>query len=169
METREVLELGVLGLLAEEPATVESLRDRFNHNFGRHQFAGYGSLNPLLDRLREDGYISGDATLEVTAQGQAYLRDLLRTPVENVRDPSHHAHLFVKLTLLHHLPTNTQREELATLETQFQEALETVRDIADAHHGDGGRDERLPVFSLQEELVETYLAWVADRRQELPE
>ena len=161
MDRSDTIELGVLGLLAEGEATVESLQKRFNHNFGRHQFAGRGTLDPTLDRLREEGYVIGSQVYSLTDQGRERLRSLLREPVAAVDDPEHRPHLLVKLGFLHHLPAEGRDAELAHLEDQFHEARNAWLETARMHNEEVDHDGfRLELVDLTVELLDTHLRWV---------
>lgn len=170
MDQPRLVELGVLGLLAEERATLEGLKERFNHNFGRYQFAGHGTLDPAVERLADAGRVAGTGTYHITDQGEERLDELLREPVEAVHDPAHRPHLLLKLGFLHHLPEDAQRDALAALEDRFHETLSTWRDIATAH--DEGVDHvgyRRELFDLQISLLATQREWVASLRESLDE
>lgn len=169
MEQRFVIKLGVLGFLNEGEATLKRIQERFNHRFGRHQFAGYGPLEPLMEHLREEEYVRGSGTYAITEPGREHLQTLLRERVSDVTDPNHRPHLLVKLGFLHHLSRSDQREELAHLEDQFSQARSEWIEAANAH--DGGAtthsEERLKLIDLTIQLIDTQLEWIRKHRQSM--
>jgi len=171
MDQRRLIELGVLGLLAEREASLDALRERFNHNFGRHQFAGYGTLRPTLDRLCEEGHAAGADSYRITTAGRDRLRELLAEDVPAVDDPAHRPHLLIKLGFLHHLPPTRQDEELAALEDKFHAAREkwveaaAVHDDPEVEMGDTGY--RRELIELTVDLLDTQLDWLGRLRASL--
>ena len=174
MQRDSVIELGVLGLLAERDASAADLQERFNHNFGRHQFVGRGRLDPTLARLRDRGYVTQAYTAEagtcaLTERGRDRLLALLREPVAAVDDPSHRPHFLVKLGFLHHLPADQQAEELRHLEDQFHEARNEWLDIAAMHREEVSAHDgyRLDLVELTADLLDAQLKWVRRLRDEI--
>lgn len=167
MEQRLAMKLGVLGFLNEGEATLKTIQKRFNHRFGRHQFAGHGALGPLMDRLREEGYIRGSDTYAITELGEEYFQTLLREPISDVTDPSYRPHFLVKLGFLHHLSQSDQREELAHLEDQFSQARSEWIKAANAHNEKKATNsgERLELIDLTIQIVDTQLEWIKKCRQ----
>ncbi|WP_159900953.1 PadR family transcriptional regulator [Salinirussus salinus] len=174
MQRDSVIELGVLGLLAERDASAADLQERFNHNFGRHQFVGRGRLDPTLARLRDRGHVTEAYTAEagtcaLTERGRDRLQTLLRKPVAAVDDPSHRPHFLVKLGFLHHLPADEQAAELAHLEDQFHEARNEWLDVATMHREEVPPHEsyRLELVELTADLLDAQLKWVRRLREEV--
>lgn len=172
MQRDSVIELGVLGLLAERDASAADLQERFNHNFGRHQFVGRGRLDPTLARLRDSGHVTEAYTDEagtcsLTDRGHDRLLTLLREPVAAVDDPAHRPHFLVKLGFLHHLPADEQAEELAHLEDQFHEARNEWLDIAAMHREEVAPHEsyRMELVELTADLLDAQLKWVRRLRE----
>lgn len=167
MDRRPVIELGVLGLLAERDATATELKERFNHNFGRHQFAGHGTLGPTLDRLHEEEYLTGAQEYTLTERGRDRLRTLLREPVPAVDNPSHRPHLLVKLGFLHHLPPEDQAAELAYLEDQFHQARNSWVETLTMHEEEVTSHDgyRVELIELTVDLLDTQLEWVRRLRE----
>lgn len=174
MQRDSVIELGVLGLLAERDASAADLQERFNHNFGRHQFVGRGRLDPTLARLRDrghvtDAYAAEAGTCSLTERGRDRLQTLLREPVAAVDDPAHRPHFLVKLGFLHLLPAEEQAAELAHLEDQFHEARNEWLDIATMHreevapHG----SYRMELVELTADLLDAQLRWVRRLRDQV--
>lgn len=166
MEQRQLTELGVLGFLNEREASLGTIQDRFNHNFGRHQFAGHGVLEPALARLREQGHVRGSPTYRITESGRDRLRELLREPVSDVADPTQRPHLLVKLGFLHHLPPSEQDDEVARLEDQFHRARAEWIDVANAHGADEAAHSgyRLELIELTIQLLDAQLEWIGELR-----
>jgi len=174
MQRDSVIELGVLGLLAERDASPADLQDRFNHNFGRHQFVGRGRLDPTLARLRESDHVTAVHTAEagtcsLTERGRDRLQTLLRGPVAAVDDPSHRPHFLVKLGFLHHLPPDEQAAELAHLEDQFHAARNEWLDIAATHREEVSTHDgyRLDLIELTADLLDAQLRWVRRLREDV--
>jgi len=174
MKPDSVIELGVLGLLAERDDSAAALQERFNHNFGRHQFVGRGRLDPTLARLRDRGHVTDIHTAEagtcsITERGRDRLQTLLREPVTAVDDPSHHPHFLVKLGFLHHLPADEQAAELAHLEDQFHAARDEWLDIAAMHREEVSTHEgyRLELVELTADLLDAQLRWVQRLRDDV--
>jgi DNA-binding PadR family transcriptional regulator len=169
MDQRRIIELGVLGLLAERESTIDTLQERFNHNFGRHQFAGYGTLEPTIRRLLDEGYVTGTHSYAATERGRERLRELLSERVQAVDDPSHRPHLLVKLGFLHHLPPERQDEELADLEDRFHRAREKWLDAAAVHDDVDmeGTGYRRALIDLTIELLDAQLEWIRGLRRSL--
>lgn len=174
MQRDSVIELGVLGLLAERDASAADLQERFNHNFGRHQFVGRGRLDPTLARLRDRGhvteaYTAAAGTCSLTERGRDRLETLLREPVAAVDDPAHRPHFLVKLGFLHHLPPDEQAAELAHLEDQFHEARNEWLDVAAMHREEVSSHEsyRMELVELTADLLDTQLQWVQRLREEV--
>ena len=174
MQRDSVIELGVLGLLAERDGAAADLQERFNHNFGRHQFVGRGRLDPTLARLRDSGHVTEAYTAEagtcsLTDQGHDRLRTLLREPVAAVDDPAHRPHFLVKLGFLHHPPADEQAAELAHLEDQFHEARNEWLGIATMHREELPSHEsyRMELVELTADLLDAQLRWVQRLRDQV--
>lgn len=172
MQRDSVIELGVLGLLAERDGSAADIQERFNHNFGRHQFVGRGRLDPTLARLRDRGHVTEAYTAEagtcsLTEGGRERLQTLLREPVAAVDDPAHRPHFLVKLGFLHHLPADEQAAELAHLEDQFHEARNEWLDIAAMHHEEVAPHEsyRMELVELTADLLDAQLQWIRRLRE----
>ena len=167
MEQQRVLRLGVLGILNEDESTLNTIQKRFNHRFGRHQFAGYGALEPVIKRLCEDGYITGTISYSITESGRSHLRTLLCEPVSDVSNPNNRPHLLLKLGFIHHLPHDSQYEELAHLEDQFDQQRLKWMERATTHTEMTHSENRPDLIDLTIRLMETQLEWIRECRQSL--
>lgn len=166
MDHRELTELGVLGVVAEGAADVETIRERLQHVFGRYWSVSYGAIGPTVSRLLEAGYLAKgeDDRYVATQAGRDRLAALLREPVEDVADPTQQPQFVVKLGFLHHLPPAERSDELAALEDRFVRARERFADARTAH--DEAVDEPVGVRrDLQEltiRLLDVQLEWLRE-------
>lgn len=106
-----MLELAILGWLAEGPLPGHLLRRRVSELIGYTRPVSDGSLYPAINRLASAGQIerradpaagAGRYVLNVTDAGQANLLDRLRSPAEH--DITDFTRFFVVLTFLSRLP-----------------------------------------------------------------
>ncbi|MDF9745540.1 helix-turn-helix transcriptional regulator [Natrinema salsiterrestre] len=179
MEPNRLAELGVLGVLAEESADRERVRDRLQHNVGRYWTAGHGALEPAFERLRADEHIvavspSGDdgshrgVEYAITDGGRNRLRELLKEPIPDDDIPTRQPQFMLKLGFLHHLSAAEQTDQLAALADQFERVRDRWVDIKTGHE-DAVPDPRGYRRELQEltiRLTETYLEWVNDLQRD---
>ncbi|MFC7157480.1 helix-turn-helix transcriptional regulator [Halomarina halobia] len=167
MEPDEIAELGVLGILAEEDASLPRIRERLQHGFGRHWTAGHGTLGPTLSRLEGAGRVGRDGeTYALTREGRERLLSLLRRPIDDVLDPTQRRHLRMKIGFLHHLPPRERDEELARLEDQFYRAREERTAVYRAHERQLGpeRSYRRDMQELTVRLLDVHLEWIRELR-----
>ncbi|MGI5329364.1 EamA family transporter [Actinomadura nitritigenes] len=119
-EVGAILELAILGFLAEDPMHAYELRKRITKLVGHVRPVSDGSLYPALQRLRRHGQVtrrpapgSGGPTrqvFELTDAGRAELEHRLTHPDDlDITDRNKY---FVVLAFLHLLPPATQVEVL---------------------------------------------------------
>lgn len=170
METSRLVELGVLGFLAEESADIRTVRERFKHNFGRYLTVSYGALGPAFERLEAADHVSmvsitderRRTEYEITERGRDRLRALLREPIPDEIGPARQPHLVVKVGFLHHLPEEERTDKLAALVDQFERARNRWMDVK-ATHTDAVSDSpgyRRDLQELNVRLYDTYLEWL---------
>lgn len=178
MDSSELATLGVLGVLAEtETATVDEIRSHLQHNFGRYWAGSYGVLLPALSRLTDEDAdpaverltADSDVVYTLTDRGTERLRELLRTPVEDVANPLSYPQLVLKLGFLHLLSEDDQRAELADLEDRFEQARNRFLELGEIHD-DGVEDRRgyrRELFSLRAMVLDDHLQWVRSLRDSI--
>lgn len=179
MEPSQLAELGVLGLLAEEPADRRTVRERLQHNVGRYWTAGYGALEPAFERLQAadriamvsptgaDGERHG-IEYTITERGRDRLRELLKEPIPDDGIPTRQPQFMLKLGFLHHLPAADQTDQLALLADQFEQARNRWIDIKTRHEGavSDPPGYRRELQDLTIRLTDTYLEWLEELRHE---
>ncbi|MGW0548788.1 helix-turn-helix transcriptional regulator [Streptomyces altiplanensis] len=124
-----MLELAILGFLADGPLYGDELRRRTVRLAGRFRPVGEGSLRPVIDRLVEAGLLDrrtepGAATarqhtLSLTGTGHAELLRRLRAPDD--LDISDSARYFTVLTFLSRLPDPGDRHAVLRRRLEFLE------------------------------------------------
>jgi len=139
-----VLDLKILGFLAEGPLHGYELRRRINELDGPGSHLSEGSLYPALARLERDGMLIRSAEpgargrprkrLELTAAGHERLHELLRHPSE--ADVSSMPRFLILLAFLSHLPDHAEREAV------LRRRLEALREPAPAFFYDDGTPRR---------------------------
>ena len=176
MDASDLASLGILGVLAEEEtATVERIRERLQHNFGKYWAGSYGVLLPTVSRLTEPDSgsepaverVESDDTYAITERGFERLYDLLREPIEDVANPMNYPQFALKLGFLHHLPGDDQRAELAALEDRFEGARNHYVELRDLHGDefDAPRGYRRELFSLRAMVLDDHLQWLRSLRK----
>jgi DNA-binding PadR family transcriptional regulator len=176
MDQRELASLAVLGVLAEtEAATVDQIHNKLQHNFGRYWGASTGILIPTLSQLEDDGRVRSVSIkrgfgYEVTDDGRDRLRTLLEEPVEDLSHPSFRSHLMMKLGFLHHLPPETQRDELRSLEDQLHQARDRLLTINERHEAEkepsADTGYRSDMIDLRIRIIDAFLDWLETVRPE---
>ncbi len=178
MEPNRLAELGVLGILTEESADAETVRERLRHNFSRYWTAGYGALEPTLERLREDGHVAAvtsvtagrrETEYAITDDGRERLRTLLNEPIPEDEIPMGGPRLVLTLGFLHHLPADERSERFAALIDRFERARSRWNDVKTAHEETGAEPAgyRRDLQELAIRLIDTYCLWLTDLRDEL--
>ncbi len=168
MDTRDRIELGILGVLADGDAALPEIRETLQHTVGRHVTAGYGSLGPVLNDLEETELVVRiDGTYTLTDAGEERLEELLRTPIDDVRDLPGDARLFTKLTFLHHLPPDACDEELAALADHFRQAREEWSEVHGYHAAevDSAVGFRRSLMDLNARVADVYVEWIEELRE----
>jgi DNA-binding PadR family transcriptional regulator len=124
-----VLELMILGFLAEGPLHGYELRRKMNELYGFAREVSDGSLYPAIQRLIKAGLVArrvekGRAaqrhTLELTPGGQEDLHHRLRTA--SAGDVSDLGRFMVLLAFLSELPSVEEQHEVLRRRLQFLEA-----------------------------------------------
>ena len=172
MHTNEIGEFGVLGVLAEGAADLETVHDRLQHTVGRYWTAGHGVLEPTLDRLRSAGHVApvsadGGAetktAFEITADGRDRLADLLRRPVPADAIVTRQPQFVLKMGFLHHLPAAEQADQLAALEDRVEQERNRWLDVIDRHAAASADPPgyRRDLQDLTVRLYDTYREWLA--------
>lgn len=179
MDANRLAELGVLGMLAEEPADERTVRERLRHNFSRYWTAGYGALDPTMERLRAGGHLEAVTTVTaqgrreteyaITDEGRDRLRTLLNESIPDDEIPMGGPRLVLTLGFLHHLSADERRDRLAALIDRFEEARSRWSDVKSTHEEtlSGPTGYRRDLQELSIRLIDTYLRWLADLRDEL--
>jgi len=178
MESNQLMELGVLGILAEESANKRAIRERLQHNFSRYWTASYGALDPAIERLRTANHIamvsrmtvngeSQSTEYEITEEGRNRLQELLQEPIPDGVVPAQHPEFMLKLGFLHHLPPAEREDQLATLVDQFEQARNRWIDIKATHEEAVSNPPgyRRALQELTIRLNDTYLEWLDEQRQ----
>ncbi|AGB32952.1 hypothetical protein C488_09896 [Natrinema pellirubrum DSM 15624] len=179
MESNQFAELGVLGVLAEEPADTETVRERLRHNFSRYWTAGYGALEPTVERLREVGHVTAvtsvteagrrETEYAITDNGRERLRTLLNEPIPDDEIPMGGPRLVLTIGFLHHLPTDERRDRLAALIDRFERARSRWHDVKATHEETLAEPTgyRRDLQDLAIRLVDTYCQWLTELWDEL--
>ncbi|MFT2014710.1 PadR family transcriptional regulator [Streptomyces sp. 796.1] len=135
-----MLELAILGFLADGPLHGYELRNRIAHLSGHTRPVSDGSLYPAINRLVKAGHVdrrnepgasaAQRHTLRLTASGRAELLRRLREPDElTISDSSRY---FTLLAFLAHLPDVADRHAV------LRRRLEFLDQPASFFHGSGG-------------------------------
>src|SRR5665811_2118144 len=97
----DVLELAILGLLAETPMHGYELRKRLNLLLGSFRALSYGSLYPCLKSLVAQGWIVGaDAPVGVTPALTAKRAKIVYELTADGKEPVSYTHLRAHETVL---------------------------------------------------------------------
>ena len=140
----DVLELAILGLLAETPMHGYELRKRLNLLLGSFRALSYGSLYPALRNLSDRRLIAGtDASqtppphalsgkrarivYQLTADGKEHLADML---AESGPASWEDEHFGVRFALFSQTDAETRLRILEGRRTRLTERLEQVREAA---------------------------------------
>ena len=140
----DVLELAILGLLAETPMHGYELRKRLNLLLGSFRALSYGSLYPALKTLAERRLIVGaDGTqtppphaltgkrarivYQLTAEGKEHLAEMLATAGPSSWEDEHFG---VRFALFSQTDAETRLRILEGRRTRLTERLEQVRQSA---------------------------------------
>ncbi|MDD3224619.1 MAG: PadR family transcriptional regulator [Clostridium sp.] len=112
-------ELFILGELMEEPQSGYDLRNGLQIFLDRHRKISYGVLYPLLEKLRNEGFLemtnveSNGKTKKIafiTKKREEHFFELMKMPVP---DGAHNADLYlIKLNVMQHLSINEQMQLL---------------------------------------------------------
>lgn len=143
-DPRHLMELGALGILAEESADKPTVRERLQHNFSRYWTASHGMLDPTIERLRTAEHIAMISPMtveeeppateyEITERGRERLQELLGEPIDADIVAARHPHFMLKVGFPHHLPPAEQDEQLAALADIFEQARNRWMDIKATH------------------------------------
>jgi DNA-binding PadR family transcriptional regulator len=169
----DVLELAILGLLAETPMHGYELRKRLNLLLGSFRALSYGSLYPALKTLAERGLIVGQDNLatppphalsgkrarivyQLTAEGKEHLASTLATAGPAAWEDE----LFgVRFALFGQTDAETRLRILEGRRTRLTERLEQVRQSATRAR------ERMDAYTLELqrhglEQVEREVKWL---------
>ncbi|AZV58374.1 PadR family transcriptional regulator [Clostridium sp. AWRP] len=129
-------ELFILGELMEEPQSGYDLRNGLQIFLGRHRKISYGVLYPLLEKLRNEGFLemtnveSNGKTKKIasiTKKGEKRFFELMKMPVP---DGAHSADLYlIKLNVMQHLSLN---EQMQLLDKFYQEQKDIIQDARQA-------------------------------------
>lgn len=124
-----MLELAILGFLAEGPLHGYELRARIAHLTGHTRPVSDGGLYPAINRLHRAGLLDRRTgpgasaarrhTLLLTGEGREELRRRLREPGET--DISDGARFFTVLAFLSHLPDPAERDAVLRRRLEFLE------------------------------------------------
>lgn len=140
----DVLELAILGLLAETPMHGYELRKRLNLLLGSFRALSYGSLYPCLKSLAQRGLIAGNdaartppphalsgkrsrIVYELTADGKEHLADLLASAGPASWEDEHFG---VRFALFSQTDADTRMRILEGRRTRLTERLEQVKQSA---------------------------------------
>lgn len=140
----DVLELAILGLLAETPMHGYELRKRLNLLLGSFRALSYGSLYPCLKSLSARHLIVGSAgtqsppphalsgkrariVYQLTADGKEHLAEILATASPSAWEDEHFG---VRFALFSQTDSETRLRILEGRRTRLTERLEQVRQAA---------------------------------------
>ncbi|GAB2678542.1 PadR family transcriptional regulator [Thalassiella azotivora] len=170
----DVLELAVLGLLADSPMHGYELRKRLNLVLGSFRAFSYGSLYPCLKGLVAKGWISesdseaapphalsgrrGRIVYQLTAEGKERFAALLAGSGSTAWEDEH---FDVHFAFFSRTDAATRLRILEGRRTRLQERLDGVRQSA------ARARERLDTYTLElqrhgEESVEREVRWLDD-------
>lgn len=171
MNTNEIGEFGVLGVLAEGRADLETIHDRLQHTVGRYWTAGHGVLEPTLDRLQSAGHVAAvpvsteggetKTAFEITADGRERFREFLRRPVPADAVVTRQPQFVLQIGFLHHLPPAEQADQLAALEDRVEQERNRWLDVIERHEAasDDPAGYRRDLQDLTVRLYDTYREW----------
>lgn len=169
----DVLELAILGLLAETPMHGYELRKRLNLLLGSFRALSYGSLYPALKTLADRGLIVGAdgaqtppphalsgkrarIVYQLTAEGKEHLGEILATAGPSSWEDEHFG---VRFALFAQTDAETRLRILEGRRTRLTERLEQVRQSATRTR------ERMDAYTLELqrhglEQVEREVKWL---------
>lgn len=170
MDTKELAELGILGILAEanEPLSIATIQDRLQENFDRYWEYGQGVLSPAVERLENNDniqYVPVTSSYEITYDGKDRLTTLLRQSidVEDATTITRRHHLVIQFGFLHHLPESEQVQVLNTLENKFQEEYDRWHTIADKEQTSSLNESqgyRQDLIDLNIRILSEHIDWI---------
>lgn len=123
-------ELFILGELMEDPASGYDLRNAMQASLGKKRKISYGVIYPLLEKLKEQGFV----TIETNAQGrtkklasltEAGKKRFYELMQQDVPSGAHRDDIYkIKLDVMQHLPLEQQKELLNQFMEEHQNAIE---------------------------------------------
>lgn len=160
-------ELAVLGALSVEPMTGYRLRAAITDTLGHFWHESFGQIYPTLKALEAAGHVqregtTGSGAFNITAAGQARLRDLLAEPFTPApaRDP-----LLLRLFFARHVAPELTRERLVQAldaAVSRREEFAHVRAEIEAQPGPADAIYWLITLSAGEHAARARIAWAQE-------
>ena len=160
-------ELAVLGALSVEPMTGYRLRAAITDTLGHFWHESFGQIYPTLKALEAGGHVqregtTGSGAFNITAAGQARLRDLLAEPFSPApaRDP-----LLLRVFFARHVAPELTRERLVqALDAAVSRSEEFAQVRAEIEEQPGPADAMywLLTLSAGEHAARARIAWAKE-------
>ncbi len=141
---KEAIRLAALGFLASGPRGYGELANEVRHFTARYWGPTLDVMASSIELLRFEGLIeaadsaSADGVLGLTDAGRAELHDLLTAAVRAPSNDFNKLVVALKLRFLDNLPPAERREQVEALIETREGELARLRDLRQAHAGDGG-------------------------------
>lgn len=169
---KEAVRLAALGLLAGAPMSYARLADEVRNFTTRYWGPTLDVMAASIELLRFEGLVEtaaegeklGEALLRLTDKGRAELTELLRATVRAPANDFNKLVVALKLRFLHLLPPGERREQAEALVEMREGQLARLRDLRDAHAGEGGPFARWLDHDIAQ--TEADVAWFRRLRDE---
>ena len=161
-------ELAVLGALSTGPMSGYELRAAITDVLGHFWHESYGQIYPCLAALEAAGAVrrtgpgrTSGAVVEITAAGEARLRELLARPHT---DPPARNGLLLRLFFGSRLPPGGAEALLVEARDATARALEEYAAVREGLDDDAGREQVLRTITLSfgEHVARAQLAWARE-------
>lgn len=168
---REATRLCALGTLASAPMRYGALAGAVRHFVSHVMGPSLDLMGTSIELLKYEGLVTpldgqgmeDDATLAITDDGRAALRQLLTANVRPVGNDLNKLVITLKFRFLHLLDEEAQHEQADVLIEACENELARLESLRDHHAGDGGYLAEWLDHDIGE--LSTRLAWLADFRQ----
>ncbi len=167
---REVVRLGALGLLMEEPRRYAAVAQEVRHFIAHIMGPSLELLGTSIELLLYEGLVDAaegtgmtdDALLAITAEGRTEFARLMAARVRATADISKLI-VALKFRFMALLPPEEQSHQMDVLAESYEEERDRLQELRDHHQG-GADDPLSGWLALDLALVEQRLAWLEDWR-----
>lgn len=126
-------ELFLLGELMEEPASGYELRNAMQVSLGKNRKISYGVIYPLLEKLKEQGFVTIETSNQgrtkkmatLTEEGKKRFYELMQ---QEVPEGAYRDDIYkIKLDVMQHLPLSQQKDLLLQFMDEQQKSIEETQ------------------------------------------